>query len=183
MRRHKTLLVLPLALSIWPPAVGAQQTTLWKSCPSADSPGPGQPAAIRTLGPCARTTTGYGSNSLPDMLSAVVMLNSLAELYILQGRPYQAEVLYRQWLARLERVMESETAGPRLAPANWLLGFKDGTIRMVTDYWLEDSILHYISRDDTKASAALSEVDLPFTRQLNWERRKEFVLPRPSNLR
>src|SRR2546426_9463297 len=63
----------------------------------------------------------------------------------------------------------------------WLIAFKDKTIRAVTDYWLEDSTLNYISRDGSKSSVDLSNVDMPFTKELNRQRGLEFRLPRSSD--
>lgn len=62
----------------------------------------------------------------------------------------------------------------------WLLAVKEGKIWAVTDYWLEDEILHYVLRDGTQASLPLSQVDVPFTHRLNWEREQEFRLPKPA---
>lgn len=59
----------------------------------------------------------------------------------------------------------------------WLVAFKDKTIQAVTDYWMEGSTLHYVSRDGTKSSSDLANVDVPFTKQLNLERGLEFRLP------
>jgi hypothetical protein len=63
----------------------------------------------------------------------------------------------------------------------WLIALKDSTVLAVTDYWLEGSTLHYVTRQGTKASADLSSVDLDFTKELNHERGMEFQLPRPTS--
>lgn len=61
----------------------------------------------------------------------------------------------------------------------WLIALRDQAILAVTDYWLEDSTLHYVTRQGTKSSAGLADVDLDFTKELNRERGLEFQLPRP----
>ncbi len=62
----------------------------------------------------------------------------------------------------------------------WLLALKEGTILAATDYWLEDNALHYVRRDGTPSAVSLSEIDLPFTKQLNGERGLAFRLPTPG---
>jgi hypothetical protein len=62
----------------------------------------------------------------------------------------------------------------------WLIAFRDKSIRAVTDYWLEDSVLHYVGREGTKSSTELSGVDIPFSKQLNQERGLDFRLPGPA---
>ncbi len=62
----------------------------------------------------------------------------------------------------------------------WLISLKDHTIQAATDYWLEDSTLHYVTREGTKSSVELAGVDLEFTKELNSERGLEFQLPRPA---
>jgi hypothetical protein len=63
----------------------------------------------------------------------------------------------------------------------WLIAFKDKNIRAITDYWLEGSTLHYITRDGNQFSAPLSDVDIPFTKELNRQRGLEFRLPSSSD--
>ena len=63
----------------------------------------------------------------------------------------------------------------------WLISLKDHTILVAADYWLEDSTLHYVTREGTKSSVELSNVDLEFTKELNGERGLEFQLPRPAS--
>jgi hypothetical protein len=63
----------------------------------------------------------------------------------------------------------------------WLIAQRDNSIVAVTDYWLDGSTLNYVTRQGTKGSVDLSQVDIPFTRQLNTERGLEFRLPRASD--
>ena len=62
----------------------------------------------------------------------------------------------------------------------WLIAFKDKSIHAVTDYWMDGSTLHYVTREGTKSSVDLGNVDVPFTKDLNRERGVEFRLPSSS---
>ena len=59
-----------------------------------------------------------------------------------------------------------------------LLALKEGPIYAVTNYWLEDEILHYVRREGTKSSVPLEEVDLSFTKRLNQRLGIAFWIPR-----
>jgi len=62
-----------------------------------------------------------------------------------------------------------------------LLVFKDSSIAAVTDYWLEEGRLHYITSGTRETAVPLERVDLEMTAQLNWERGAKFALhPKPS---
>jgi hypothetical protein len=67
-------------------------------------------------------------------------------------------------------------ATSRPAPALTVLVFKDRTLVMVRDYWLEGERLWYETSDGVVASIFLDQLDLPFTQQLNRERSVRFVL-------
>ena len=64
--------------------------------------------------------------------------------------------------------------------AYWLIALKDKTIQAVTDYWMEGSTLHFVTRDGSKSSADIGNVDISFTKELNRERGLEFRLPSSS---
>jgi len=62
-----------------------------------------------------------------------------------------------------------------------LLQLKDGSMYGLTDYWLEEGRLHYITSYGGKNSVPLEQIDFDKTVQLNSERSVEFVLrPKPS---
>ena len=71
--------------------------------------------------------------------------------------------------------------GPSEAEGYWLIALQDKSIQAVTDYWLDGSTLHYVSRQGTRSSVELSSVDIPLTKQLNRERGLQFRLPRSDN--
>jgi hypothetical protein len=77
------------------------------------------------------------------------------------------------------RVTEPPRESRRATERIWLLALNDGSIRAVRDYWLEDNMLHYLTRDGKSSSFPLSELDLSFTLQLNRERGLDFRLPKP----
>ncbi len=64
---------------------------------------------------------------------------------------------------------------------DWLLVLKDDTVLLVSDYWLDGSTLHYVTRDGKQLSLDLSKVNMDLTRQLNQERGLDFQLPRPQS--
>jgi len=57
-----------------------------------------------------------------------------------------------------------------------LLAFKDHTVLIVIDYWLEGDWLYYETSPGMRLSAPLDRLDLPLTQQLNRERNVPFVL-------
>ncbi len=78
---------------------------------------------------------------------------------------------------------ESRLANEPPAPPRplTLLQLKDGTMYGLTDYWLDDGRLHYITSYGGDNSVPLERIDFDRTVQLNWERGVEFVLrPKPS---
>lgn len=60
-----------------------------------------------------------------------------------------------------------------------LLAFKDDTILPVTEYWLEDGLIFYVTATGRQGSVALRNLDWDMTTQLNAERNVEFVLHSP----
>ena len=74
-----------------------------------------------------------------------------------------------------------DTANAQEAPAIvvhekvTLLAFKNNTLVVVTDYWLEGDLLFY-DKGGSSASVPLSDLDLPLTQKLNRERNVPFVL-------
>ncbi len=62
-----------------------------------------------------------------------------------------------------------------------LLQLKNGSMYGLTDYWLEDGRLHYITSYGGENSVPIEEIDFDKTVQLNSESGVEFVLrPKPS---
>jgi hypothetical protein len=57
-----------------------------------------------------------------------------------------------------------------------LLVFKNHSIYAVTDYWLEDGRIHYVTSYGAQDSASTDQLDLDFTRKLNDERSVKFEL-------
>jgi hypothetical protein len=61
-----------------------------------------------------------------------------------------------------------------------LLVLKDGSVYGVTDYWLEEGRLHYLTSYGGENDISIDQLDLQKTVDQNWERGVEFVL-RPAN--
>ena len=57
-----------------------------------------------------------------------------------------------------------------------LLAFKDRTVLIVVDYWLEGDWLYYEITEGQRLSVPLDRLDQPLTQQLNRERNVPFVL-------
>jgi len=57
-----------------------------------------------------------------------------------------------------------------------LLVFKNHSIYAVTDYWVEDGRVHYVTSYGSQDSASVDQLDLEFTRKLNDERSVKFEL-------
>jgi hypothetical protein len=57
-----------------------------------------------------------------------------------------------------------------------LLAFKDRTVLIVVDYWLEGDWLYYSIDPGQRLSVPLDRLDQPLTQQLNRERGVPFIL-------
>lgn len=68
------------------------------------------------------------------------------------------------------------SAAPPAARPVTLLAFKDHTVLIVTDYWLEGDTLVYETSPGMRVSVPLDRLDLVLTQQLNRERNVRFVL-------
>lgn len=72
-----------------------------------------------------------------------------------------------------------EAAARRHAPAGsalTLLALKDATLFPVTEYWLEDGLVFYVTSTGRQGSVPLRSLDWEMTSRLNAERGQEFVL-------
>jgi hypothetical protein len=59
---------------------------------------------------------------------------------------------------------------------------KDGTVYLISDYWLADNQLHYLSSDGAEHVIDMDQVDLQKTVDVNAKRGVDFTLrPRPAN--
>ena len=67
-------------------------------------------------------------------------------------------------------------AAPPAAKPVTLLAFKDHTVFVVTDYWLEGDMLVYETSPGVRTPVPLERLDLPLTQQLNRERNVRFIL-------
>jgi hypothetical protein len=57
-----------------------------------------------------------------------------------------------------------------------LLAFKDSSVVVVVEYWLEGDWLYYITTSGHRLSGPLDRLDQPLTQQLNRERNVPFIL-------
>jgi hypothetical protein len=62
-------------------------------------------------------------------------------------------------------------------PTVFLIAFRDHTIRAAAAYWVEGSVLHYVTLEHEQKSAPLNQVDRDLCVRLNRERRVVFSLP------
>jgi hypothetical protein len=77
----------------------------------------------------------------------------------------------------LERTAPSDPNAPSPADVPYtLLAFKDHSFFTVTDYWVENNRLTYITNYGTTGSAALDQLDLSLTLKLNNDRGVTFEL-------
>jgi len=82
---------------------------------------------------------------------------------------------------RVQVVAPGLPGEPPPAPRLTLLVFKNHSIYAVTDYWLADGRLHYITSYGGQNAVPLELIDLDMTVRLNWERGMEFALrPEPT---
>lgn len=90
------------------------------------------------------------------------------EVVVAAGLPYNWSQL---------RIAESSLPRERAPlPLLTLIVLKDHTIIPVTEYWLEDGSIFYITSTGRQDSVAVGELDWEMTTQINAERNVEFVL-------
>ncbi|SPE34946.1 conserved exported hypothetical protein [Candidatus Sulfopaludibacter sp. SbA3] len=58
----------------------------------------------------------------------------------------------------------------------YLVAMKDGVIRAAASYWVNGQTLHYVTMEHQEKQVPLSEIDRPFSQQLNRERHVQFSL-------
>jgi hypothetical protein len=58
-----------------------------------------------------------------------------------------------------------------------LIAFSDHTIQAATTYKVDGDQIHWIGRDGAEKQAPLATVDVPFSKQLNRDRRVDFQIP------
>lgn len=126
---------------------------------------------------------GYGYWPYGDYWPSTVYYSAPSYIYSYPSYPVVVErdvIRYRE--ADPDDYGDAPRSAIRAASPepNWLIAFRDTSIRAVTDYWLEGSTLHYVGREGTKSSAELSAVDISFSKDLNRERGLEFRLPSPG---
>jgi hypothetical protein len=59
---------------------------------------------------------------------------------------------------------------------NYLIAFRDGTIRAAIAYWADGDTLHYVTRDHQERTVALDGVDRTFSEKLNRDQLVPFHL-------
>ena len=59
---------------------------------------------------------------------------------------------------------------------NYLIAFRDGTIRASIAYWVDGNTLHYVTRDHQERTVPLDSVDRSFSEKLNRDQRVPFHL-------
>jgi hypothetical protein len=59
----------------------------------------------------------------------------------------------------------------------YLIALRDNTIHAAAAYWVEGSVLHYLTLEHVHKQVALASVDRDLSLKLNRERHLVFVLP------
>jgi hypothetical protein len=102
---------------------------------------------------------------------------------IYYGLPYYLPYyyLYTEEVASDPYAAPGDTSGYGSSPASGtgyltLLAFKDSSVVIVVEYWLEGDWLYYITPSGHRLSQPLDRLDQPLTQQLNRERNVPFVL-------
>lgn len=122
------------------------------------------------------------------LASSTVLLLPLSAAYA--QTPYTAEQQYveqappvKSDAAPAEVLPSEEATQPAKKEAGpiTLLQLKDGSMYALTDYWLENGRLHYITSYGGENDLPMERIDLDTTVKLNYERDVEFVLrPKPA---
>jgi hypothetical protein len=71
----------------------------------------------------------------------------------------------------------AEAAKPDQAGPIYYLAFKDRTVDSATAYWLDGSMLHYMTRQGAHVQVRMTLVDAGLSNRLNRMRNLEFALP------
>jgi len=59
----------------------------------------------------------------------------------------------------------------------YLIAFKDGNIKAVAAYWVQGTVLHYVTMEHEQKQTAMASIDRELSNRLNRERNVSFLLP------
>ena len=83
----------------------------------------------------------------------------------------------RQQAAQAGELAKSATDEAQSPPQFFLIALKDRTINAVTSYWVDGTMLNYITLPGAHVMVRLDLVDLGLSRELNRQQNVEFRLP------
>lgn len=102
------------------------------------------------------------------VVAQTILIDPAGEVIVPVGLP-------ENW-GQVRVVKPSVTAEQPPLPQLTLVVLKDGTIYAVTDYWLEDGRLFYVTSTGKQDAVAVRDLDLELTTRLNAERHVPFIL-------
>ncbi len=122
---------------------------------------------------------GFGSGVF---LAGAAMPGVAPEQATEEEKPAEAGRFMEEAPARGGELAPSGVEGQAPARPITLLQLKNGWMYGLTDYWIEDGRLHYVTTYGGENSVALEQIDFDETVRLNAERGVEFVLrPKPQS--
>jgi hypothetical protein len=118
----------------------------------------------------------YPSNFLAPDLAYEPWVEGLTEDYSQQMYPSADEALSVESLDMRAAIAARESADSNPSIQVTQLALKDGFIFGLTDYWVEDGMLHYVTTYGAQNAIELDRIDLDKTVKLNSDRGISFVL-------
>jgi len=100
---------------------------------------------------------------------------------VIVNEPYQYPAAEPPAPVVREYVNPAPAAGPRAEQKYeeplYLIAFKDGNIKAVAAYWVQGTVLHYVTLEHAQKESPLTSVDRDLSNRLNHERNVTFQLP------
>jgi hypothetical protein len=129
---------------------------------------------------------GFGGDSLDlgDVNSPGPMQSEMSAIPVPPANPSDDDTAERNSSVRPGATLGAATEDLALGKGVFLLVLNNGTSHAVTDYWVADGYLEYISPDGTRSHIPLEALDLQNTVTQNAPRGLPFVLrPAPAQNR
>jgi hypothetical protein len=127
-------------------------------------------AAPTEYNPSPNVTVIYPANTPPAYSAPVRPVMRTYDQYGQQVQPQQPQV-------QPEAQSQASNGGASAGSPIYLIASKDQTIRAALAYWVDGSMLHFVTLQHEEKQEPLNSVDRGLTLQLNRERRVPIQLP------
>lgn len=108
---------------------------------------------------------GYSSGAPPVIINQQYM------------PPPPGEPAIREYVGPAPATAPPPAAQQKYAEPLYLIAFRDGNIKAVAAYWVQGTVLHYVTLEHEQKQAPITSVDRDLSNRLNHERNVTFQLP------